>query len=182
MALSCFEVQWIRWVCFYASVWSSEALNFVGHWKKLTIWTASSSLNSSTEKWINLNNFSARNVCSHYLKCSEIWLPSQLFQLLFQLKKSNPKYFVHMFTNLLNLCDLCDIFTSFTCPHVPSNFQEVVIDVPNDFQGVVMEVPPRRFPATDFRMDLKTWPWHFGPTIHGTNLVYLRMKTIEINH
>ena len=69
---------------------SSEALNFVGLWKKLTIWTASSSLNSSTEKWINLNNFSAWNVCSHYLKCLEVCLPSQLFQLLFQLKDQIP--------------------------------------------------------------------------------------------
>lgn len=159
---------------------SSEALNFVGLWKKLTIWTASSSLNSSTEKWINLNNFSAWNVCSHYLKCSEVCLPSQLFQLLFQLKDQIPNisftcsqifwtYVIYVKFSHSSHARMCQAFEA--------TVQEVVIDVPNDFQGVVMEVPPRRFPATDFRMDLKTWPWHFGPTIHGTNLVYLRMKT-----
>ena len=151
---------------------SSEALNFVGLWKKLTIWTASSSLNSSTEKWINLNNFSALNVCTHYLKCSEVCLPSQLFQLLFQLKGQIPNIpFTNLHKNLFsNLCDLCVKFSH--RPHMPaiaeakhSKLQEVVIDVPNDFQGVVMEVPPR--PGRHGRRHALD-----RPTIHGTNLVY----------
>ena len=162
---------------------SSEALNFVGLWKKLTIWTASSSLNSSTEKWINLNNFSAWNVCSHYVKCSEVCLPSQLFQLLFQLKDQIPNisftcsqifwtYVIYVKFSHRSHARMCQAISrkwSSMCPTIS--------------RASSWRCLPRRFPATDFRVDLKTWPWPFGSIQSMGQIWYTyEWKPIEINH
>ena len=162
---------------------SSEALNFVGLWKKLTIWTASPSLNSSTEKWINLNNFSAWNVCSHYLKCSEVWLPSQLFQVLFQLKKVKSQIFCsHVHKSFEPMWSMWH----FHIVHMPACAKRF----PGSGHRCAQRFPGRRhggacrdIAATDFRMDLKTFPWHFWSIQSMGQIWYTyEWKPIEINH